>query len=1658
MEEMDEASGDFEDSSMGIEGSSCTSDSLHAEKGEISSTSGIRKMEITINGNQNTSDKLSRHPMVHGWSSDFSVDNKLYSLYDENTKLRGCLEIAESSILEMTTEVNSLKLVASELGIEMQRLTHELTSELASGEAIFEEVSGLRSECSKVKDEMEVLRHYKRMLHLNGRRAENLYNPDAFHGMKEWTDKPESHSLYLDGLMLLDKKFNHLFCKLQARCHEKDIDLISDSESIDFVLQNLKQRFVLSLSSSSTQEAGMKQISLQTLLDQELENKKIMNERICDLQTELEQSKSEMENLKRKMNQKVLHYDAFILELEERNLQTLGELESVKSANCSSLSTISTLQSEIDKMTCSMNETFAILSEEKRLLESVNKKLEKRVVASKDMLKRIRSTYLTTIDQLQKDLELLSAQVLSLFETNENLAKKALEEVPKLLYRDNHKFLEVSDKSNILESHQEPCQIFNAEKLRNAEIPRKEESMEADELHELYALNLSLNVIVEILKEILLDKNHLERDMKEKMDGIFKSEGLLMHKLEGAFEEIRVLQESVTQLTAKSDFLLADKIILVSKLQDACDENSILNRNLSEFERLITEFTISERIHVDEKSALENSLKEESMQKNCLKTELDKKSSSLNNLEKKFDHLGERLRIIYSNVDTYCSQLNRGNFQYSRVSFSLEKELQKRDYLAVVSQLDELQQVAFKEVLELNEKMIQIEKENISLKVLNEETASQLEDVRSKLDQSSSLVGKLQLELQAKAESEEKLIDRNKDLISKITIMDYKLQDAYSEIGDISKIREELEVAQLKIANHEVEKETMMDQLKKEHTKLNAQLNCCNDDLKSQRDTNSKLEETLRNLEAEKSSLESLLWHHEKLQGSQDDELLSLQNKVTENLRELSALNGTLRSRNDDLRDEKLLRLKMEDQIKDLMSKLLTFDELNAELDHCRQQIISLETSQSADEKLEAHILTLQSKVVYLDTELCKARERVGCIRSELHSEKEMREKLEATISDLTSLLTERQEQVLNLSNQKNELNNLMQQIVALESEKAAIEKLLTKSEEKVSELGTEISSLHSQLQSERNIRLNELTLFQQQVLQLEKIREEREREVSELKSLLNEKEHLLMSFKDREAELTSLRQNISEMESEKGIRVNELTLFQQQVLDLETVNEEREKLILELKSLLNEKEQQLLSFEEKEAELTALRQKVSEVESEKETRVKLESMLSEVSSLLDEKQHQLILLREAISEAKSENSELGNKVSHLHSQLQSERDIGMKKLTHLRQQVLDLETVKKEKEREVSEFASLLREKEKQLIFLKDREAELTALRQKVSEMESEREMRLKLETMLSEVSHLLDEKQQQLTLLREEISNAKSENSELGEVQLKDTLPKVNKGIDSFQKETELSKLPLQFEEEMEILRSSKEEHEIIGIILQSKLFEQHEQNQKLMNRLLDQILKSEEFKNLSIHFKNHVELMRKSESPPGAVMESLRVAFIKEQCEIRVQELQIQLKISKKHGEDLLLKLQSALDEIELRKKNEASYARRHEELSLKIMELESTKWELIKAFDEIRAELDCSIISGECCKEEKSMVEASLSECNLEIEKLRDELQSVKRQLDSSNLKYLEEISSLRNDHWVSTIGFKENSSENQRREQQDLRDGIKHLKQEVLIYLCDDTSM
>ncbi|XP_068641190.1 intracellular protein transport protein USO1-like [Aristolochia californica] len=1000
---------DYTDSAVGIDGTSQTSESLYAEKHDISSTHEVDSLKSIMlsdlvgfspsQGPQSEKGDLCESRLVvqassdwvHGWSSDYSMDFNQSAAFQENSRLRVNLEIAEASIQELKLEVSSLQCLADQLGTEAQRFSQQLASEIASGQDLAREFFILKSESTKFKDD------YRQHIW-----SEQLLPKLGQKGLHE-------HAYHLDG---------------------------------------------------ST----------------------VMRERITKLFNELEKSKVESEGLVSKMNQMEIYYESLIQELEVGQIQMIDELQNLRSEHSTCLYTICTFETQMEKLRLDINEQLLRFSKEKQDLDALNKELEKRAVSSDAALKRLRWNYSFAADHLQKDLELLSFQVLSMFETHENLARQAFSEASQLCLQEylqedkerqnlTEQFagkvggiqLEIElSRKNVLElssnvdgalTHPEDilksrlhCQELDVaepidkllnekpvKKLTGRSFPSHDELLvELDAvLSGVYVQNAHLGVYSDILEEALHESSGKIKLLKQKIDCLEQqlkheddSRGLLTLKLQSALHEIEVLRDSEVKYISRCNDLKSENHVLEADLQSTSAENSHLTQKLAECEGVISEcrsYESNYHVCTDEKDKLEKMLQQNSLERSCLQNELttvygelkmlkakyDEQSSVKDYLEKTLDFLEDKLGALMSRMVSYLEQIDppllANNYSQS--------EMQSMNLITITKLLEEVQHRAFEHILQVNNEKKDTEEQRDIARGSLSRVESQLWLLKGKFE---SQIADLQMKLNASNLNSEKL------LLELQAIEDKLRTSTDAEVRQVVENRELV----LKLA---------------------------------------ELETNLQLLTNEKEILTQKMWALESVNGDVTDNLkrsIETEDSYVVKNRELSLKLAEL--------ETKLHVLAYENS--DFARRMHTFGAVREELEKT-----TLAFSHYAEES-KALIESLQEgneESVQLTNELTGLKERLRCTEDELQAEKGHIDSLEAMVRDRTLQLNKNREELLSLECQKAEFVHLEQHVSGLETENTKLKDSLLKCKdsrvkavEDSSFLQLHVEELESSLQS----------------------------------------------------------------------------------------------------------------------------------------------------------------------------------------------------------------------------------------------------------------------------------------------------------------------------------------------------------------------------------------------------------------------------------------------------------------------------------------------------------------------------------------------------------------------------------------------------------------
>ncbi|XP_006354031.1 putative leucine-rich repeat-containing protein DDB_G0290503 [Solanum tuberosum] len=1651
---------EYADLTAGFDGSSNTSESLYAEKHDSSSAHETDSQGMqSEKGNKSDSQAMAQSSSsVHGWASDCSMDNELAIAYEENNRLRASLELAESSILELKLEVSTLQSQANELGSETEKFSQLLTAEISSSEELAKEVSVLKSECSNFKDCIERLRTLKSSCQNHGGES---CGADSGHLVQDLQLR------WMKGISVVEDRIKELQNKVCLGFYERDYRFLhSELEALLQIVQEVKlgARDEMSLLNKVTSvdvketratdlpnielplpglgleldlctpENLLHHIGIPPLVSQGTDSTvaiDAMKAKIFDLVREVDEAKVERENLLRKMDQMECYYEALVQELEENQKQMLAELQNLRNEHSTCLYTISSSKAEMELMQQDMSQRVLQLADERRDLDALNKELERRAATSEAALKRARLNYSIAVDKLQKDLELLSSQVVSMFETNENLIKQAIPEPSQsqfLGYADVVQNLEEYDNTEQLRSKDQHViarkLTLNGDVLTDdlkrslclqEELYRKVE----EELGEMHSVNLHLDIFSRVLLETVFEANAnagmMKRDMYELAQHLeasnFNKEQMAI-RLQAALEDVHILHEEKASCILRCSDLVLQNQSLEAELVSLSKANCLLTEKIMELEAIMVQHTEAQNRYeacVEENIALSTSLKQELLNNSRLQDEISLLKDDLLTVRANSEGLASSNENLHEDISFVQGKLAGMLVSYEKelslLCNSSSHELELRDIRGLTMQLEEVQYSVSSKILHLMQEKQNLESEKsvaeVSLNAIRSEIIcmkqkykKDIQSMVAKFDVSTALVEKLQVELESvtnklhlNSEVEEKYAQQNRELLDDLAAFEVELQNLVSKNGDISReifgldsIATELEQNDLTISELVQEKEDLMTSLhdkSEEFAKLTSEVSHLRDklqdELQLERSLKDKLEGSVQNL---------TLQLNEK-----DDRLLDLEKQIAElvHFRQLASELEIEKSRLSHLlqkHDEHAAKLQqelscvsgLEGSVRDLTSqlnethdRLLDLEKQNAEMVHFRQLASDLEVEKSRHDQL------LQQRGEHI----IKLQEEMSCISG-----------LEDSVLGLTSQLNEKNDRLLDLEKQNAELSELVhfrQLASELGVEKSRVDQLLQQRDEHVAKLQEELSCVSGL-----------------------------ECSVRDLTSQLNEKHDRLLDLEKQHAELVSFRQLAADFEVEK-CRLDQLVLQRDEHVaklqnDLSCVSG-LESSVRDLTSQLNEKNEKLLDLEKQNADLVHFRQLASELGTEKsrldhllqQRSKQMEKLQLEVSYFSDLKRHMLEIQEYAIA------SDVKFTVAMSHCE------------------TLNLEFVRQLKSSDGSTAELQKRCHDLQANLNQCLASEACSIKENKELLRSLSSVRSDLEASIAQNNVLSDAKY---------VNTVKLEEYKKEMTILEDSLLETNN-----HHALEVGKLKNQLanaEEELNYLSLCKEELEIMVIVLRGKLDELHpyrilQENNKdemvtlqlqcnklthkcneLTHKLSEQALKTEEFRNLSIHLKElkdkadaeclQVREKRESEGPPVAMQESLRIVFIKEQYESKFQELKQQVSISKKHGEDMLLKLQDALDEIESRKRSEALHLRKNEDLALKILSLESElqsllsdKREIMKDHDRIKAELECALLSLECCKEEKEKLEITLQERAREYSRIAAELTSTREEL-------------------------------------------------------------
>ncbi|KAL5232401.1 hypothetical protein ABZP36_031177 [Zizania latifolia] len=1219
---------------------------------------------------------------TYGWSPELSAGHDLAAAHEENNSLRNRLEVAESAFSQLKSEATSLQDVTDKLGTETLGLAQQLGVELMSRNQLSAEVSTLRMECSNLKRELQEMKSAK-LLQQKANGEDNLMTT-AIQGntsnklgndILADTSVHDLQTEWLQGLLLLESKLqqtrNNALHGLQAT----DLDfLLADLGALQRVIENLKQGVQLGHMKENHYPEHLvpptnaaHQPSLGCDHDPNKKNSGstgTMEEKMCELLQKLEDSKTEKENLLEKMSQMECYYESFIHKLEEHQKHTEIELVNLRKEHNSCFYTVSVLQAQKQKMHEEMNDQLMRFVEDRTALEAQNKEFERRAVATETALKRVRWNYSAAVESLQKDLELLSFQVLSMYESNETLAKQSIIEDFESFPEEQYAVADLCGNKERGQYTSDPeSQAFSAENgttdnltykmdgqksllralkmeeirnrsefqvLSNTNIhvnyskvdkPKDASSTMESEILEMYAANIECQVFSDVLREshrtalgkIKLIQERLDILEKQFHDSNDARDSLVL-KLNDALDQMKSVKESEAEYILKCDDLMVKNQILEAKLQDMSAENALLMEKLTECERHVQEHESCESKYkacAEDRKRFENLLMKESLQTNHLKDEL---RSVVENFEAMKDELHKQstlnndMQIVSTSLQEQMNNLCNEIISSSKDmgisgldEASLLHELQRMNYSAVMANLEFFQKQSCQEVFQLHQE---------------KEVAEEMCDVlRSRLDKSElellDMKQKYHLDLDATKEK----LNFSEEHMEKL---EKELQNMTHRFKISSEAQEKCSIINADLTSRLAQMEGELQHITSENEALVLKLK----DIAAIVEEHERTKVTLAESEEDNKTLTQSLQ-------SKDESLVHMEN-------EIRSLQDDLRSSDENLLRERRLMEELQSSFASLTSQLgqkdqalLSFDEHITELNHLRDQVLDMERAnslmqdalsqseeiqmglkcknislQSQLSNIEDQLATVLKDTVATEIEASYMRNLVEEITGQLDFLKNDLEKLQIKNNDADELLvvhmSTEAELVDRTATLEAVIHSLEINLARANQEKEGLEELVKRNKEQLAQVGTN-NSQDIAVSIESTERVFK---YQDDILQLRVLLTDLEDQVDDLRSTKDEVEILNMVLRSK------LEEQHTEISSSLQDSGHELVNLKEQNKDLtkklaeQTLKaEEFKNLSIHLREL---KEKAEAGRKEKEGSLFAMQEslRIAFIKEQYETKV----------------------------------------------------------------------------------------------------------------------------------------------------------------------------------------------------------------------------------------------------------------------------------------------------------------------------------------------------------------------------------------------------------------------------------------------------------------------
>ncbi|CAL9125122.1 unnamed protein product [Musa textilis] len=628
------------------------------------------------------------------WSETLAPDRSMDGSTNSSGEsgLTERLQCSDETLEKLKNEVVILtrKVEVSEL--ELQTLRKQITKENKRGQDLLKEISSLKEERTALRRECEELKLSQKRIDFDETLSteSQLVREDPLSKLEEikqelYHEKNLNSSLHLqlqktqeanselllavrDLDDLLEQKNRETLCH---KCRKIDVEAENDED-----IQGLKFKNQL----PQLQHSECKQVLLETTAENDKEQHALLvnghnnmsteyslEEKIADLNSEIELYKKDREELEMQMEQLALDYEILKQEnhdvshkLEQTQLREQLRMQYECSAHLSVISDLETHVQCLEKELQTQAESFE--SDVDTLMQAKVEQ-EKKATQAEQALRKTKWNNANTAERLHEELNKLSSQVSSVFYDNEKIVKQALKEASELRSQRSHleKMLEET-KENLVSLRRQYRmtlqQLLNLVNFKSKEADRlslelknKKEELEDYKKSGEARLKESLEKMQLLKNEIenLKMENYLISGQKEKLAAEMEN-----------LESTNTGNQLMLQVKNSENEILKNEIALLKqKVENTLEELNNLRNMKDEKETMITVLNSKVETLGKQYNDLKLSLSEGELEKEKLRRLVSNLTGGLLKEEDMIISSEEELGNSYTNEGKHCHKSNK---------------------------------------------------------------------------------------------------------------------------------------------------------------------------------------------------------------------------------------------------------------------------------------------------------------------------------------------------------------------------------------------------------------------------------------------------------------------------------------------------------------------------------------------------------------------------------------------------------------------------------------------------------------------------------------------------------------------------------------------------------------------------------------------------------------------------------------------------------------------------------------------------------------------------------------------------------------------------------------------------------------------------------------